>query len=358
MRAAPLPLGVGRGDAAPPPFPPPGYGGISYNDSVIIPGFSHAIVFDWRGDNAGPPQSVAEVAGDYKAVQTVFPGAAVFASTLDNFTQLLTPAVLATLPVVTSEIGDTWMHGAASDPQKTEMYKRAAALRRACLDAGACSLDDPVLANFTRFLLKNNEHTWGKSQPTYFSDYANWSNEQLQAQLAARNPRYLDMIASWQEQRDWGLTYALEALRVGGSPLAASVAAAWADVYPDPNPPPPAQDGWAPATPGRAYSVGRWSVAFDAASGAVTSLSDAVTGQAWASPGAGSFLGRLQYDTYDNASIGVYLQEYASQWPPMPNYPKVRPRPGLSAPLLLDAPFPPPSSSVGVRQVQLLRGVA
>jgi hypothetical protein len=68
-------------------------------------------VFDWRGDNAGPPQSVAEVESDFAAVQAVFPGASVFFSTLDNFTQLLTPAVVSTLPVVTSEMGDTWMHG-------------------------------------------------------------------------------------------------------------------------------------------------------------------------------------------------------------------------------------------------------
>ena len=154
---------------------PYGYGGIAYNDTVIIPGFSHAIVFDWRGDNAGPPQSVAEVEGDYKTVQAAFPGAAVFASTLDNFTSLLTPEVTATLPVLTAEIGDTWMHGAASDPQKTQMYKRAAALRRACIDEGACAVDDPVMLNFTRLLSKCNEHTWGKSQPTYFSDYSNWS---------------------------------------------------------------------------------------------------------------------------------------------------------------------------------------
>lgn len=154
---------------------PYNYGGISYSDAVVIPGFSHAIVFDWRGDNAGPPQSVDEVKGNYATVQAAFPGATVFASTLDNFTQLLTPAVTATLPILTSEIGDTWMHGAASDPQKSQMYKRAAELRRSCIASGACSAADPVIANFTRFLLKNNEHTWGKSQPVYFADYSNWS---------------------------------------------------------------------------------------------------------------------------------------------------------------------------------------
>ena len=37
---------------------PYGYGGESYEDAVIVPGLAHALVFAWRGDNAGPPESV------------------------------------------------------------------------------------------------------------------------------------------------------------------------------------------------------------------------------------------------------------------------------------------------------------
>jgi hypothetical protein len=86
------------------------YGGIGLSDAVIIPGLAHAIVFDWRGDNAGPPLSVDEVLADFKAIRATFPGATVFASTLDDFTALLTPAVTAALPVVEREIGDTWLY--------------------------------------------------------------------------------------------------------------------------------------------------------------------------------------------------------------------------------------------------------
>ena len=83
------------------------YGGINVSDAVILPGLAHAVVFDWRGDNAGPPESVAEVKADFAAIAAEFPGAAVVASTLDEFTALLTPAILAQLPVIESEIGDT-----------------------------------------------------------------------------------------------------------------------------------------------------------------------------------------------------------------------------------------------------------
>jgi hypothetical protein len=33
---------------------PRGYGGISLDEAVIVPGLTHALVVDWNGDNAGP----------------------------------------------------------------------------------------------------------------------------------------------------------------------------------------------------------------------------------------------------------------------------------------------------------------
>lgn len=95
---------------------------------------------------------------------------------------------------------------------------------------------------------------------------------------------------------------------MGGSSLADPISAAWADIYPDPNPSPPPADGWSPASPGRVYSIGRWTVAFDAVSGAISSLVDSITKQTWAIPADGSFLGLVQYDTFDNASIAEYLE--------------------------------------------------
>jgi hypothetical protein len=55
---------------------PYGYGDIQFEDAVIIPGFSHALVFAWRGDNQGPPENVAEILGDFASVRATFPGAA------------------------------------------------------------------------------------------------------------------------------------------------------------------------------------------------------------------------------------------------------------------------------------------
>ncbi len=66
---------------------------------------------DWNNDNAGP-YSAAEYIAHFESIRTEFPNAKVIASTFDDFVDELA-TVSAQLPLVTSEIGDTWIHGAS-----------------------------------------------------------------------------------------------------------------------------------------------------------------------------------------------------------------------------------------------------
>lgn len=275
---------------------PYGYGGLGTEDAVRVPGLGHVLVFEWEGDNAGPPQAVSDIARDWAGLAAAFPGARIFSSTFDNFTAQLTPAVLERLPVIEAELGDTWIHGPASDPMRVAYMKRASRLAAACTAAGACVSTDPVFANFTRLLLKCGEHTWGKDIKTFLHDTSHWSNVDLRAQLAAGAPNFLDVLASWQEQRAWCIDYSLGALQAGGHALAPAVAAALADLTPT-APPQPAQQGYAPFAAGSVYAAGRWSIGFDAATGAIATLADSQTGQSWASPADGSRLAWLHYVT-------------------------------------------------------------
>jgi hypothetical protein len=59
-------------------------------------------------DNTAPP-TPDEVLLWLRGVALQFPGAAVSASSLDDFVLSLSPQALAALPVITSEIGDTWV---------------------------------------------------------------------------------------------------------------------------------------------------------------------------------------------------------------------------------------------------------
>jgi hypothetical protein len=72
----------------------------------------------WGGDNTGPP-TAEEVLDIFKRVRASFPQAELTAAGFDGFVKDLAAAAPSLdLPVVTAEIGDTWIHGAASDPAK------------------------------------------------------------------------------------------------------------------------------------------------------------------------------------------------------------------------------------------------
>jgi hypothetical protein len=60
---------------------------------------------DWRGDNAGPP-TAAEVRTHFAAIAREFPGAAVHASTFEEWADTLDVVSDNALPQISSEIGD------------------------------------------------------------------------------------------------------------------------------------------------------------------------------------------------------------------------------------------------------------
>jgi len=76
-----------------------------------------------------------EVLGYYEILRAEFPNAQLKASRLDDFFDVA-QSVSAKLPVVTSEIGDTWIQGVASDPRKCAEYRAVSRVVRHCLAAG------------------------------------------------------------------------------------------------------------------------------------------------------------------------------------------------------------------------------
>ena len=106
-------------------YHPYGYGGYSAStcdgpgkcgDCAEAPN-GVALCTEFRTDNTGPPSSTDEIIASLDAVRAEYPKASVFASTFDNFIRDVLP-VKDQLPVITKEVGDTWLYGAASDPLK------------------------------------------------------------------------------------------------------------------------------------------------------------------------------------------------------------------------------------------------
>ena len=150
-----------------------GYGGLTK-----IEGHDEALIFLHAGDNTSPPGR-PEIEAAFASLRAQFPGAEVFASTLDAFAQGLD--CQGALPVVKGEIGDTWIHGVDTDPAKTASL-RALLRLNARFDAQDAWQSCAPLADgrsartaFLEALLLVCEHTWGLDAKKYLTDYRNWN---------------------------------------------------------------------------------------------------------------------------------------------------------------------------------------
>lgn len=134
-----------------------GMSGPSYAPPpIVLAQHDHALLFSVRKDNSGPqtPEGVAEV---FAEARLYFPNARIVSGSYDRFVAsvLDNATVLASLPMVTAEIGDTWIWGTVSDPLKTARFRSFERIRSKYLINGTCSTGcDPRLRNATRFLLK------------------------------------------------------------------------------------------------------------------------------------------------------------------------------------------------------------
>lgn len=286
-----------------------GYGG-----EVVVAGCDEVLAFLHSGDNVGPP-TVDQVLVAHAALRARFPGAEVRASTLDAFARAVASSTGASegdpLPVVTAEIGDPWLFGAASDPQKLSAYRALLRQRR-------------TLAG-DRALLLVAEHTWGLDQKAALPDDRRWDRAGLARLRATEAGRRFE--ASWAEQRAYvdGAARLLAGVDAGAVasdvPAAASVAeqartvTAWR-LGPDGQPVEP-DAGWEVVGPGEHLrwpagngGTGGWEVGLDPVTGAVGHLVDLAVGRVLAD--RAHPLGLVTYQSFDEAD---YERFYAGLTP-------------------------------------------
>jgi hypothetical protein len=275
----------------------------SYGDLLIVPGTSHAIAIAHTSDNLGP-QSVGEIYEIFRNLQKQFPRAGVMASSLNAYARELL-SIKSQLPVVTREIGDTWIHGVGTDPKKVGEFREICRLRSRWISDEQMSLDDKRFANFSRRLLLVPEHTWGLDEKTHLSDYANYRRDQLT--LARKQANFRKFESSWVEQRTY-LRRALEALN--SSPLAGEVQNRLNEMVPKV----PSKLGFENiSNPSTVFDTEHFVVGFDAQCGAISYLKDKRTGRRLA--GVGYSLGLLRYQTFSQADYDRFLSQYLTSRP-------------------------------------------
>ena len=122
------------------------YGGVT-----VIPGSDLAISINVRTDNSGP-HPAEEVEDIYDDLRKQFPNARIIATNLSEIANAVS-AYRDHLPVLTQEIGDTWIHGCSSDPLKVARYREVARLRLAWLKQGKFQSGDATDLALLRHVL-------------------------------------------------------------------------------------------------------------------------------------------------------------------------------------------------------------
>ena len=268
------------------------YGGLT-----VVPGVPAALSVFHTLDNVGPPRR-EHVEDAYRELRRRYPDASIAASTLNDFAAGLL-AARPELPVVTGELGDTWIHGAGTDPAKIRRFRELCRMRSGWLEDGSADAISDGFAAFSRSLLLVPEHTWGLDVKEHVGDDHSFGAAEF-AQ-ARETPGFRRLEASWREQRDY-LDTALAAL--GDSEMAATARSRLAGAEPRL----PATEGFRRIEVGNPIETAHFMVQFDPADGAITGLSDRLSGRDWA--GADRPLGRFMYEVFSQQDYDRYLDQY------------------------------------------------
>jgi Domain of unknown function (DUF5054) len=168
-----------------------GYGAVRR-----VPDSDLAVAIVVRDDNSGP-HTPEEIAATYAALHRQFPNARVVPTSLTEIANVVAPHNNA-MPVVTEEIGDTWIHGCASDPLKVSRYREVVRLRESWLTQGQFRVGDATDLALLRNLLLEVEHTWGTDTKTWL-DFDHYTPAQLAPMLDTQNYKVVEF--SWEEKR-------------------------------------------------------------------------------------------------------------------------------------------------------------
>jgi Domain of unknown function (DUF5054) len=272
-----------------------------YGKATLVPGTRDAIHFAHTGDNLGP-QWCEDVVNLYGRLRNEYPGAVVQASTLDAYAGQLI-AARPVLPVVTAEIGDSWIYGTGSDPAKTAAYRAACRVYDSWLAEGKVKADDKKVTAANRPLMMVAEHTWGMDVKTHLHEWKSYSPEALTANRKHWN--FVHLENSWREQREY-IEQALQAL--DGQPLAAAMRNAIAATQPCRITTIDMQK----VKPTVAIDIGRFRVKVGS-TGAIVNLQDTKTGRTLATPKHP--LGLVTYEMFSSADYRRYLRQYARDLP-------------------------------------------
>jgi hypothetical protein len=276
----------------------------SYGGIVKVPGSDLVIDVEVRGDNRGP-HTIEEIHKIYGNLRERFPNAEVTAANLTDIAHVLEP-YRERLPVVTQEIGDTWIYGVPSDPLKIARYREVARLRNEWIaDRKLQAGDATDLAFLSSFLLEV-EHTWGTDTKRYlgFDHYS-----PLELAEMVDQPKYKVVLASWAEKR--------QDLFDAIATLPAALRTQATDRVRGLQPTQPETTGLRPHRAADSIETKHFMIALDPQTGAICRLRSKKTGYDWAS--TRQPLALFSYQTLSKSDYDRFFEAYLkskADWAP------------------------------------------
>lgn len=172
-----------------------------YGDFTLIGDTGTALYFAHTGDNHGC-QSAQMITELFESLQSKYPDAELVAANLDDVA-LAVREIEDTLPIITDEIGDTWIHGPSSDPKLLAQYR---GMERLYLQLPEGE-DKQILA---RNMLMIPEHSWGRNGERNLTDHCYFKRSVFEEKRKTM-PVFRMMEESWEESRRY-LTDVVDAL--------------------------------------------------------------------------------------------------------------------------------------------------
>ena len=152
-----------------------------------------AVHFCFTGDNQGLP-TAEDVDNIFAKIKEEFPSAEIETSDL-NALALEVRKIQDTLPIITNEIGDSWIHGVGTDPAKMSQFR---ALCRMFYDMPDGE-DKQILG---QGLIMIPEHTWGLNVHLHLGDHEHYDKIAFN-EIRKCGTNFINMEKSWQEQRNY-----------------------------------------------------------------------------------------------------------------------------------------------------------
>jgi len=275
------------------------YGGI-----VRVPGSKLAVAVEVRDDNSGP-HTPGEIRAIYSKLRAQFPKAAVRATDLTTIANAVKPYEHA-LPVVTQEIGDTWIYGVPSDPFKVARFRELLRLRRRWIGSGKFAAGDKTDLALLEQASLAAEHTWGTDTKTWL-DFEHYTPAALRQMLS--RPKYRTVTNSWAEKR--------ADITAGVAALPPQLRAEAEEQFARLKPAQPETKGLKTHPREAPIEGTHFTIGLDARSGAIVKLTDKATHRDWAS--AANPLALFTYQTLSQGDYDRFLQSYITlhtDWAP------------------------------------------